>query len=170
VTDLLFTVLFIIHSFFVAARNVAVRNMTAKNEASAPITTLNAIEPSPSLHFQFEGDSWHSQRERERERERELNRQRLEAEQLRRRLRKQLTLLKDVITRDVLLTKNLHSLCEYLLLNPRSSSHHLKLVLGILLSTLFLELLGWFLLIGLFTTFCGCIISLIYFTVTHQAL
>lgn len=160
--------LFIIHSTFVAVMNVAARNIAAKNEASVPITTLNAMEPSPSLHFEFEGESWHRQRERERQRQRELKR--LEAEQLRRRLRKQLTRLKDVITRDVHLTKNLHSLCKYLRLNPRSSSYHLKLVLGILLSALYLELLGWFLLIGLFTTFCECIPSLIYFTVTHQAL
>jgi hypothetical protein len=61
----------------------------------------------------------------ERKRRQEHERQRREANQLRRRLRKQLTLLKDVITRDVLLTKNLHSLREYLQLNPRSSSHNL---------------------------------------------
>ena len=45
--------------------------------------------------------------------EQELERQRREAKKLRRRLRKQLTLLKDVITRDVLLTKNSHSLRKY---------------------------------------------------------
>ena len=50
--------------------------------------------------------------EHQREREREH-----EAKRLRCCLRKQLALLKDVITRDVLLTKNLHSLCEYLWLN-----------------------------------------------------
>ena len=65
------------------------------------------------------------EREQERQRQEELERQRREAKQLRRRLRKQLTLLKDVITRDVLLMKNLHSLCKYLLLNLKSSSHNL---------------------------------------------
>ena len=42
---------------------------------------------------------------------------------MRRRLRKQLTLVKDVITRDVFLTKNLHSFGEYLRFNPRDRSY-----------------------------------------------
>jgi hypothetical protein len=76
------------------------------------------------------------QREREREREQERERERARerarelAKQLRRRLRKQLTLLKDVITRDILLTKNLHSLREYLRFNLRDWSHSLKLSAG----------------------------------------
>jgi hypothetical protein len=73
------------------------------------------------------GEEWGREREREREWERERER---EAKQLRRRLRKQLTLLKDVITRDVLLTKNLHSLREYLRFNLRDWSHSLTLSAG----------------------------------------
>jgi len=52
--------------------------------------------------------------ERELERELERERNRREAKRLKRRLRKQLARLKDVITRDVLLTKSLHSLGEYI--------------------------------------------------------
>ena len=63
------------------------------------------------------GLEWERQ-EQERERERER-----EAKWLRCRLRKQLALLKDVITRDVLLMKNLHSLREYLRFNLRERSH-----------------------------------------------
>ena len=63
----------------------------------------------------------------EHERQQEVERQRREAKRLRRRLRKQLTLLKDVITRDVFLTKNLHSLRKYPRLNPRSNSHNLTI-------------------------------------------
>ena len=97
------------------------------------------------------------EREQERERERDWERER-KAKRLRRRLRKQLALLKDVITRDILLTKNLHSLCEYLRFNLRDRSHSLLLVLAMLLFALFLELLGWLILVGLFTTFCEYIL------------
>ena len=74
------------------------------------------------------------------------------------RLRKQLALLKDVITRDILLTKNLHSLCEYLRFNLTDRSHSSLSVLAMLLFALFLELLGWLILVGLFTTFCEYIL------------
>ena len=97
---------------------------------------------------------WELEREqREWKRERVQERER-EAKRLRRRLRKQLALLKDVITRDILLTKNLHSLCEYLRFYLRDRSHSWLLVLAVLLFALFLELLSWFILVGLFTTFC----------------
>jgi hypothetical protein len=56
-------------------------------------------------------------RQRELERERDLELRQREAKRLIRRLRKQLALLKNVITRDILLTKNLHSLCEHLRFN-----------------------------------------------------
>ena len=98
------------------------------------------------------------EREQEREREREWERER-KAKRLRRRLRKQLALSKDMITRDILLTKNLHSLCEYLRFNLTDRSHSsLLLVLAMLLFALFLELLGWLILVGLFTTFCEYIL------------
>ena len=45
-------------------------------------------------------------------------------------MRKQLTLLKDIMTRDVLLTRNFHLLCKYLRLNRKSSSHNLTISAG----------------------------------------
>ena len=72
--------------------------------------------------FQRGRDRQELKRWERQELERERERQR-EAKRLRRRLRKQLALLKDVITRDVLLTKNLHSLCEYLRFNLGNRSH-----------------------------------------------
>jgi hypothetical protein len=43
-------------------------------------------------------------------------------------------------------------------------------VLAVLLFALFLELLGWFILVGLFATVCEYIFRLMYLTATHEAL
>ena len=79
------------------------------------------------LMRELELEQVRQERERERQ-ERERERQEYEREQERKRLRRclrkqlELALLKDVITRDILLTKNLHSLCEYLCFK-RGRSH-----------------------------------------------
>jgi len=70
------------------------------------------------------------QRERASDRQRERDRRQRGINQTRQRLRKQLTLLKDIMTRDVLLTRNFHLLCKYLRLNRKSSSHNLTISAG----------------------------------------
>ena len=128
---------------------------------------------------------WRREREREQEREREREQQReqqrLREEQERlwelerqakqfRRLLALLKVLKGVVTGEVLLRKNLHSLCEYLRFNLSDRSHSRLLVLAMLLFALFLELLGWFILVGLFTTFCEYALCSMCLMATHGAL